>query len=162
MLPPCMSPALHLSADDLASYFLEKTQALRWNPSPFHRNLPSFCVTLASLPPHRPEAISSLFGNLAPSITPLSCITSFSSLWNNCCQRPSVFRYFLSLERPTVPSSHSSVFPIGTRSCPHRNSPAIPQFPLAAHLPLPLQRKAEHLQAANTSAVSSVLDPSRI
>lgn len=69
MLPPCMSPALHLSADDLASYFLEKTQALRWNPSPFHRNLPSFCVTLASLPPPRPEAISSLFGNLAPSIT---------------------------------------------------------------------------------------------
>lgn len=41
-LPP--PPTLHLSADDLASYFTEKTEAFRRNPSPFHTHLPFFCI----------------------------------------------------------------------------------------------------------------------
>lgn len=54
ILSPSMTPTPPLSADDLASYFMEKTEALRWNPSPFRVNLP------AILPPHTGFSTSSL------------------------------------------------------------------------------------------------------
>lgn len=85
MLPLSMSPTLHLSADDPASYFTEKTEpsggiphlsTLTCHPSASTLTSLSFPCPEAKPLPGTSSISSSLLRALTPLITLLSCLTN--------------------------------------------------------------------------------------
>ena len=121
---PPPPPNLHLSADDLASYFMEKTEAFRRNPSPFHTHLPFFCIHTGLSSSSVSRSQSSAWFHRLPTFSGSSlhqsplypALPTSSFLLNNSPRHPSVSHYFLSLKHPLLPSA--------TSVCP----PSVPGF----------------------------------